>query len=53
MKSKRYKKLPEKTKELTPETIDKVLSTIKKKTLLFISKFGGLKQIALSSLMNL
>jgi len=29
MKSKRYKKLPEKTKELTPETIDKVLSTIK------------------------
>jgi len=30
MKSKRYKKLPEKTKELTPETIDKVLSTIKK-----------------------
>ena len=29
MKSKRYKKLPEKTKELTPATIDKVLSLIK------------------------
>ena len=30
MSSKRYKKLPEKTNELNPETIDKVLSTIKK-----------------------
>ena len=29
MKSKRYKKLPEKTKELPPETIDKVISIIK------------------------
>ena len=29
MKSKRYKKLPEKTRELSPETIDKVLSTVK------------------------
>ena len=29
MKSKRYKKLPEKTRELSPETIDKVLSAVK------------------------
>ncbi len=29
MKSKRYKKLPENTKELSPETFDKVLSTVK------------------------
>ena len=29
MKSKRYKKLPEKTKELPPETFDKLLSTVK------------------------
>ena len=29
MKSKRYKKLPEKTKELSPETFDKLLSTVK------------------------
>ena len=29
MKSKRYKKLPEKTRELPPETIDKVLSAVK------------------------
>jgi large subunit ribosomal protein L1 len=29
MKSKRYKKLPKKTKELPPETIDKVLSAVK------------------------
>ena len=29
MKSKRYKKLPEKTKELPAETIDKVLSSVK------------------------
>ncbi len=29
MKSKRYKKLPKRTKELTPETFDKVLSTVK------------------------
>jgi hypothetical protein len=30
MKSKRYKKLPEKTFELKPETIDKLLPDIKK-----------------------
>jgi len=30
MKSKRYKKLPEKTSELTPETIDKLLLVVKK-----------------------
>ena len=29
MKSKRFKKLPEKTRELPPETIDKVLSAVK------------------------
>ena len=29
MKSKRYKKLPKKTRELSPETIDKVLSAVK------------------------
>ena len=29
MKSKRYKKLPEKTKELPAETIDKVLNSVK------------------------
>ena len=29
MRSKRYRKLPEKTKELLPETIDKVLSMVK------------------------
>ena len=29
MKSKRYKKLPEKTREFSPETIDKVLSAVK------------------------
>ncbi len=29
MKSKRYKKLPENTKELSPETIDKILPTVK------------------------
>ena len=29
MESKRYKKLPEKTKELPTETIDKVLSIVK------------------------
>ena len=30
MKSKRYKKLPEKTLELQPESIDKLLGNIKK-----------------------
>ena len=29
MKSKRYKKLPEKTRELPPESIDKVISAVK------------------------
>ena len=31
MKSKRYKKLPEKTSLLAQETIDKLIPTIKKK----------------------
>ena len=31
MKSKRYKKLPEKTKDLNPTPIDKLLSELKKK----------------------
>ena len=31
MKSKRYKKLPEKTKDLTSDSIDKMLSLVKKK----------------------
>ena len=30
MPSKRYKKLPEKTKDLNPETIDKLLPDLKK-----------------------
>ena len=31
MSSKRYKKLPEKTKELKAETLDKLISLVKKK----------------------